>query len=95
MDLGRRNCGPDYAGIADLYHQSEDGQEPQLLYSGVWQMEDGCLRLKLSAGMGTSADGSFPVLIDPFGDHLHIQQSRDGYTCPPFFDDNVTFMELT
>lgn len=26
----------DYAGIAELYCQSEDGQEYQLLYSGVW-----------------------------------------------------------
>lgn len=95
MDLGRGNCDPDYAGIADLYYQSADGQEYQLFYSGVWRMEDDCLRLELSAGVGTSASGSFPVLIDPSGDHLYIQQSRDGYTCPPFFDDDMTSMELT
>ena len=95
MDLGRGNCDPDYAGIADLYYQSADGQEYQLFYSGVWRMEDDCLRLELSAGVGTSASGSFPVLIDPSGDHLYIQQSRDGYTCPPFFDDDITSMELT
>lgn len=95
MDLGRGNCDPDYAGIADLYYQSADGQEYQLFYSGVWRMEEDCLRLELSAGVGTSASGSFPVLIDPSGDHLHIQQSRDGYTCPPFFDDDMTSMELT
>lgn len=95
MELGRGSCDPDYAGIADLYYQSEDGQEFQMLYSGVWRMEGDCLRLELSAGVGSSAGGSFPVLIDPSGDHLYIQQSRDGYTCPPFFGDDVTLMELT
>lgn len=95
MELGRGNCDPDYAGTADLYYQLEDGQEYQLLYSGVWRMEGDCLRLELSAGVGTSASGSFPVLIDPSGDYLHIQQSRDGYTRPPFFDDDMTSMELT
>lgn len=94
MDLSRGNCDPDYAGVAELYHQSEEGQEYQLVYSGVWRMEDDCLRLELSAGVSTSVGGSFPVLIDPSGDHLHIQQSRDGYTRPPFFDDDVTSMEL-
>lgn len=94
MELSRGNCDPDYAGTADLYHQFEDGQESQLFYSGAWRMEGDCLRLELSAGVGTSASGSFPVLIDPSGDHLHIQQSRDGYTRPPFFDDDVTSMEL-
>lgn len=94
MELSRGNCDPDYAGTANLYYQFEDGQESQLFYSGVWRMEGDCLRLELSAGMGTSASGSFPVLIDPSGDHLHIQQSRDGYTRPPFFDDDVTSMEL-
>ena len=95
MDLGRGNCDPDYAGIADLYYQSADGQEYQLFYSGVWRMEDDCLRLELSAGVGTSASGSFPVLIDPSGDYLHIEQSKDDYARPPFFDDDMTSMELT
>ena len=95
MELGRGNCDPDYTGIADLYYRFEDGQEYQLFYSGVWRMEGDCLRLELSAGVGTSAGGSFPVLIAPSGDYLQIQKSRDGYTCPPFFDDDMTFMELT
>lgn len=95
MELGRGNCDPDYTGVADLYYRFEDGQEYQLFYSGVWRMEGDCLRLELSAGVGTSASGSFPVLIDPSGDYLQIQKSRDGYTCPPFFDDDMTFMELT
>lgn len=94
IELRKGGCDSDYAGVAELYYQSEDGQEYQLLYSGVWRMEDDCLRLDLSAGTGTSAGGSFPVLLDPSGDHLHIQQSRDGYTRPPFFDDDVTSMEL-
>lgn len=94
MDLSRGNCNSDYAGVAELYHQSEDGQEYQLFYSGVWRMEGDCLRLELSTSVGASVGGSFPVLIDPSGDHLYIQQARDGSICPPFFDDDMTFMEL-
>lgn len=78
MELGKGNCDPNYAGTADLYYQFEDEQEYQLFYFGVWRMEGDCLRLELSAGMGTSASGSFPVLIDPSGDHLYIQQSKPG-----------------
>lgn len=96
MELGKGNCDPNYAGTADLYYQFEDEQEYQLFYFGVWRMEGDCLRLELSAGMGTSASGSFPVLIDPSGDHLYIQQSKDGcYSRPPFFDDDMASMELT
>ena len=92
MDLSRGNCDSDYAGIADLYHQSENGQEYQLFCSGLWRMEDDCLRLEFPAE--TSAGGSFPVLIHPSGVYLLILQSRDGYTCPPFFVDDMTSMYL-
>lgn len=58
-------------------------------------MEDDCLRLELSDGAGNSVNGSCPVLIDPSGDYLHIQQGRDTHICPPFFNEGVTAMELT
>lgn len=87
----------DYAGVAELYRQYEEGQEYQLLYSGVWRMEDDCLRLIVDAGVGdlpSDASGLFPVLIDPSGDYLHIQQDRDNGMRPPFFDDDMSSMEL-
>lgn len=89
---------PDYAGTAELYCQFEDGQEYQLLYYGVWKMVDDCLQLIVSTGVGnTPSDGSgvFPVLIDPSGEYLYIQQDRDNGMCPPFFEDGVTSTVLT
>ena len=38
------------------------------VYSGVWRMEDDCLRLDLSASVGTSLSGSFQSLISPSGE---------------------------
>lgn len=54
MDLHYGDCDPDYAGIAELYHRFEDNTELTRVFSGVWRMEDDCLRLDLSAGVGTS-----------------------------------------
>ena len=88
---------PDYAGTAELYHQFEDRQEYQLLYYGVWRMEEDCLQLIISTGVGnTPSDGSglFPVWIDPSGDYLYIQQDRDNGMCPPFFEDGMSSAEL-
>lgn len=88
---------PNCAGIAELYCQFEDGQEYQLLYSGVWRMVDDCLQLIVSTGAGnlpSDASGVFPVLIDPSGDYLHIQQDRDNGMRPPFFDNDMSSMEL-
>lgn len=86
---------PDYSGVAELYYQPGDGQEFRLAYSGAWRMEYDCLRLELSAGVGTSASGSFPVLIDLSGEHLYIRQDMNTHACPPFFDDGATAMTLT
>ena len=93
MELRRGGGDPEYAGTAEIYHRFEDTQEEQLFYSGVWRMEDDCLRLELSAGVGSSHSGSYPVLIDPSGEQLYIQQARDGM-CPPFFDEDMTSMSL-
>ncbi len=93
MEL-RRGCGdPEYFGVAELFYQFEDGQEYQRLYTGVWRMSDDCLELMLSAGVGTSTGGCFPVLISPSGEELYIQESRKGLS-PPFFDDDVTSMTM-
>lgn len=95
MDFSWGDSDIAYSGIVNLYYQAETGQEYALAYSGVWRMEDDCLRLELSDGAGNSVNGSFPVLIDPSGEYLHIQQDRDTHICPPFFDEGVTAMELT
>lgn len=43
----------------------------------------------LSAGVGTSTGGCFPVLIPPSGEQIYTKESRNGIS-PPFFDDGVT-----
>ncbi len=85
MELRRGSGDPDYFGVAELRQRSGGGQT----YTGAWRMNGDCLELMLSAGVGTSTGGCFPVLIDQSGDNLVIQQSRDGIS-PPFFDDGVT-----
>ncbi|MBM6722664.1 hypothetical protein [Pseudoflavonifractor phocaeensis] len=94
MEFGWGDSDPDYSGRIDLYHQPEDGQEYAYSYSGIWRMEGDCLYLDLSDGAGTRMSGSFPVLIDPSGESLHIQQDRETGVCPPFFGEGMTCMEL-
>lgn len=94
MDLQRGSADPEFFGTALLYHWSGDGEETPPAWQGVWRMEDDCLRLEISAEAGDGVCGSFPVLVDPSGEHLFIQQADDG-TCPPFFDEDMTAMELT
>ena len=85
---------PDYAGIAELYHRFEDNTELTRVFSGVWRMEDDCLRLDLSAGVGSSLSGSFPILISPSGEEMHFQRSRSGEGVP-FLPDNTDSIDLT
>ena len=61
---------------------------------GVWRMEDDCLRLDLSAGVGSSLSGSFPILISPSGEEMHFQRSRSGEGVP-FLPDDTDSIELT
>lgn len=95
LELNDGGSDPDYAGTAKLSYQQEDGQEYQPVYSGAWRMENDCLRLELSAGVGTSLSGNFPVFIDLSGEHLMLH--RDGATRAglPFFADDANYMELT
>ena len=85
---------PDYEGIVNLYQQPGDGQEYVLAYTGVWRMENGCLRLELSDGMGGSVSGSFPVRMDPTGDYLYIEQDWETGVCPPFFGEETCCIDL-
>ena len=94
MEFGWGDSDPDYSGRIDLYHQPEDGQEYAYSYSGIWRMEGDCLYLDLSDDAGTRMSGSFPVLIDPSGESLHIQQDRETGVCPPFFGEGMTCMDL-
>lgn len=73
----------------------EDGQEYQTAYSGAWRMENDCLRLELSAGVGTSLSGSFPVYIDLSGEHLMLHWDGAAHAGLPFFADDANYMELT
>ena len=73
----------------------EDGQEYQPVYSGAWRMENGCLRLELSAGVATSLSGNFPVFIDLSGEHLMLHRDGATHAGLPFFADDANYMELT
>lgn len=94
MSLHYGDCDPDYAGIAELYHSFEDNTELTRVFSGVWRMEDDCLRLDLSAGVGSSLSGSFPILISPSGEEMHFQRSRSGEGVP-FLPDDMDSIDLT
>ena len=93
MNLHYGDCDPDYAGIAELYHRFEDNTELTRVFSGVWRMEDDCLRLDLSAGVGSSLSGSFPILISPSGEEMHFQRSRSGEGVP-FLPDDMDSIDL-
>lgn len=95
LELRLGGGDPDYAGVAQLSYQQEDGQEYQTAYSGVWRMENDCLQLELSAGVGTSLSGSFPVYIDLSGEHLMLHRDGATHAGLPFFADDANYMELT
>lgn len=96
MDISWGDSGdPDYEGVLSLYQQPEDGQEYVLAYTGVWRMENGCLRLELSDGIGGSVSGSFPVRMDPTGDYLYIEQDWETGVRPPFFGEETYCIDLT
>lgn len=95
LELNDGGSDPDYAGTAKLSYQQEDEQEYQPGYSGVWRMENGCLQLELSAGVGTSLSGNFPVFIDLSGEHLMLHRDGATHAGLPFFADDANYMELT
>lgn len=92
LELRGGDASPEYAGTADLYY-SPAGYIKQD-YFGVWRMEDDCLRLDLSAGVGSSLSGSFPILISPSGEEMHFQRSRSGEGVP-FLPDDMDSIDLT
>ena len=95
MDLNWGDSNPDYSGTAQLYYRNEEIQEYELAYFGVWRMEDDCLHLEISDGEGGYMEGRFPVLIDPSGENLHIQQDRETGVVPPFFGEDMSCTDLT
>ena len=94
MELRQGGGGPNYAGAAELYLTVEDEAEMALAYSGVWRMEDDCLRLEISDGVGTTLNSSFPILISPSGEEMYFQRSRSGEGAP-FLPDDMDSIGLT
>ncbi len=89
LELHRGSADPDWFGTAELCRWSGSIAGADETREGFWRMEDTCLCLEFPG-----ESGSFPVLIDPSGEHLYICQAADG-TCPPFFDEDMAAMELT
>ena len=87
------SASPGYSGSVELYYH-EDGQAYELAYVGDWRMEDDCLRLELFDGAIYSVEGNFPVLIDPSGELLHMEQDRETGVCPPFFGEGDSCVDL-
>ena len=94
LELHWGNGGPGYSGTADLYYHEDEEQRYDIAYSGVWRMEGDCLEMELY-GNYECIEGSFPVEIDPSGEHLYIERDRETDVCPPFFSDDMVCMELT
>lgn len=90
LELYRGSTDPAWFGTAVLCRWSANIAGADETREGFWRMEGDCLCLEFPGVSG----GSFPVLIDPSGEHLFIQQAADG-TCPPFFDEDMASMELT
>lgn len=87
IELNFGDGDPDYAGTVRMYCD-------EIAYSGAWRMEDDCLRMELSAGVGTSSSGSYPVLIPPSGEYLQIFSDAKTGACPPFFGEGMTSVTL-
>ena len=50
--------------------------------------------MDLSAGVGSSLSGSFPIIISPSGEEMHFQRSRSGEGVP-FLPDDMDSIDLT
>lgn len=94
IDMNWGDSAPEYSGTVWLYQQVDKEQEYKLMFSGVWRMEDDCLRLEIADSFGNSVGGCFPMLIDPSGDYIYMQQERETGWCPPFFNEDMTSAEL-
>ena len=92
LELRRGNGDLGYSGTANLYYR-ENGEQYDIVYSGMWRMEKDCLRMELSDG-DNYIEGNFPVQINPSGEHLYIERDRETDVCPPFFGENMVSMEL-
>lgn len=90
LELFRGSEDPGWFGTAELCRWSAGVAGADETRDGFWRMEGDCLCLEFPGVSG----GSFPVLVDPSGEHLFIRQAADG-ACPPFFDEDMASMELT
>lgn len=88
LELCRGSTDPAWFGTAVLCRWPGSIAGADETREGFWRMENTCLCLEFPG-----QSGSFPVLIDPSGEHLYICQAADG-TCPPFFDEDMAAMEL-
>ncbi len=94
LELCYGDCGPEYAGTAELRRFLAGDVDLTMLFSGVWRMEDDCLWLDVSTDDGTVFRGSFPILLSPSGEQMHFQRARSGEGMP-FLPDGVDTVDLT
>ncbi len=71
---------PYYTGYAEIYTHPRGITE----YSGVWEMDGGCLYLQLTDGLGNVTEGRFPVLVSPSGEQLAMQADPQSGALPDF-----------
>ncbi len=94
ISFGEGNCDPAYAGCVEIYKKSEQGQNYQKLYSGVWRMDEEYLRLEVTSGSDTR-NGSFLILISPSREEMDMYMDYRTGVIPPFFIEGTGFMTLT
>ena len=96
MSLGQGNCDPAYAGCAEIYERSGEGQAYKLMYSGVWRMEGNYLHLETSSTTGTGTfGGNFLILVSPSGEEMDMFEEESTFIRSWLSDeDNMPYMSL-
>ena len=84
-----------YLGDVNIYYRKDVHQDYVLTFFGTWEMQEEYLVLDIFDTDGAYFGGTFPVLIDPSGEHLDIYRDPINKVNPPFFSENTPSLRLT
>ena len=93
--FGEGNCDPSYSGYVEIYQKTEQSQDYQMMYSGVWRMDNEYLYMETVSMSGTeTTGGSFLMLVAPSGEEMDMYMDYSTGVIPPFFVEGVGFATL-
>lgn len=95
LELYFDDSDTNYRSSAYLYFREDETQDYILDYYGYWGMKDNCLELELYDYNGDHIKGCFPVIVDPSGENLLIEQDRVNRVKLPFFVNDEVSLNLT